>query len=154
MFSDLYINKTSKIEILPTDTLLQETDVLDNGDRLLQVFRPISSNSTMNSVKGYFTKEFSWNYKISEDKNISGVLMNTIEAFGNSLVNPPADFTLDGEVEILIVYETPKKELYVAKVGSIQFKQRMEGKFKNVIEDGGPLSAKPDTTIMVGFLSK
>lgn len=152
IYSDLYINKTAKAEILPTDSFTQEINVLEKGDRLISIFRPIGNNAVMNSIKRYFAEEFAGNYKISEDKNTAEILMETIEAFGNSLVNPPADFTLDGEVELLIVYESPKNEIFVAKVGSIQFKQKINHRFKSTIEDSNPLSARPDTKIHVRCL--
>jgi len=79
------------------------------------------------------------------------VLFETLTACANSIVHPPADFKLTGEVGVLIVYESKKKDIFVGKVGSIQFKQKVDGKFQSFIEDSSPLSAKPDTHIMVRF---
>lgn len=148
IFSDFYINKNTKVEILPTDSIDQEVNVLEKQDRLISIFRPIGSHASMDSIRYYFTEEFELNYKDS-NKDISKLLLDTIEAFGNSLVNPPSDFSLEGGVELLIIYENIKKELFVAKVGSIQFKQRENGKFKSTISNSKPLSAHPDTKIMV-----
>lgn len=148
IYSDFHINKDIKVEILPSDSFNQETDVLEQGDRLISIYRPIGSHSAMQSIKGYFIDELKHNYE-RITQNISELLSDTVEAFTNSLVNPPSDSTLDGEVELLIIYENPKKELIVAKVGSIQLKKRIDGKFKNLIEDSAPISAHPDTVIMV-----
>jgi hypothetical protein len=149
IFSDFYINKTTKVEILPTDSIDQDTNVLEQGDRLISIFRPIGSHSVMDSIRYYFIEEFELNYK-NGDNNISKLLLDTVNAFASSLVNPPADFKLSGEVELLIIYENSQNELFVVKVGSIQFKQRVNGKFISSIKDSKPLSAQPDTEIMVG----
>lgn len=148
IYSDFYITRKFKIEILPTDSINQSNDVLQACDRLISVFRPVGGSVAVESFKLSFLDELKNRYEV-DTQNIDDLLFETITAFGVSLSNPPADFTPDDAIELVVAY-IYKDQATVVKVGSIGVKRRSSSKFIEIFkEDSAPLGPGRDTNILL-----
>lgn len=148
IFSDFYITRNFKIEILPTDYMNQISDVLNEGDRLITVFRPIDGDFAVKSFKLSFIDELKQRFEV-DTQNIQELLFQTITAFGVSLNNPPSDYIPPDKIELVVVYIRDKVATIV-KVGDISVKNRFSGKFTEIFEGkSNPLGPNVDTQIML-----
>lgn len=136
IFSDLYLNGKTKIEILPSDRLGQEVNVLAEGDRLVSVFRSIGVPYAAMRLQKEFTNEFQDRH-LSEKLSIADALISTIQAFNFSLLNPPADRDLRPESGsmVLVVYIDQAGDATFAQVGPITLKQRIDGRLTALTEN-------------------
>lgn len=148
IYSDFYITREFKIEILPTDSMNQSNDVLQEGDRLISVFRPVGGPVAVKSFQLSFLEELRTRYEF-DTQNIDTLLFDTITAFGVSLSNPPADFIPDDAIELVVVY-IHKEKVTVVKVGTIGVKRRLSGKFTEIFDkDSAPLGPRNNTNILL-----
>jgi len=148
IFSDFYITRDFKIEILPTDYMNQVSDVLNKGDRLITVFRPIDGDFAVKSFKLSFIEELKQRFEV-DTKNIQELLFQTVTAFGVSLNNPPADYIPPDKIELVVVY-IKENVATIVKVGDISVKDKSSGKFTEMFEGkSNPLGPNADTQIML-----
>lgn len=148
IYSDFYITREFKIEILPTDSMNQSNDVLQEGDRLISVFRPVGGPVAVKSFEVSFLEELRTRYEF-DTQDIDTLLFDTIMAFGASLSNPPADFIPDDAVELVVVY-IYKDQATVVKVGAIGVKRRLSGRFAEIFEENSaPLGPGKNTKILL-----
>ncbi|OGD81472.1 hypothetical protein A2572_02480 [Candidatus Collierbacteria bacterium RIFOXYD1_FULL_40_9] len=136
IFSDLHITKNTKIEILPTDKFDQQFDVLEKGDRIVIVLRPIHSPFAVSRIMSDFIKEFQFDCQYNK-LNPANSLIKTINDWNMSLLCPPADPDMrpNCAAMILAIYIDPKNTMTFAQVGSITMKQRVNGKYIEISEN-------------------
>ena len=148
IYSDFHINKSTKIEILPTDSVSQNINVLYDGDRLITVFRPIDGNLAVNSFKLSFFEEIKQRFEVGI-QDINELLFQTIAAFGVLLSCPPSDYVPQDKIELIIVYI--KDDIAtIAKVGKIGVKKKTSGRFNEIFENNSnPLGPNEDTNILL-----
>lgn len=148
IYSDFYITREFKIEILPTDSINQVTDVLNKGDKLVTVFRPVDGDFAAKLLMKFFIEEFKHKYKV-DTQEINELFFQTISAFAVSLSNPPSDFIPQDKVELVAVYIQNNKAT-VVKVGKIAVKKRVQGRFKEIYtENSNPLGPGLDSNILL-----
>jgi hypothetical protein len=151
IYSDFYITREFKIEILPTDSINQATDVLNEGDKLVTVYRPVDGEFAVKLFTQFFFDELKQRYEV-DTQDINELLFQTISAFGVSLSNPPSDFVPQDKVQLVVVY-IKNDEATVAKVGKIAVKKKDEGRFKEIYkENSNPLGPGFDTLILLQSL--
>lgn len=135
-FSDLHVTPDIKIEILPTDFLLQTANVLELGDRLIGVFRGVGGSFIVKSLQDEFAESFS-SYVKQNGFSISKALLTAIHAHNvshlNFLGNPES--APESGVMILVVYIDQNNQLTLAQVGDITLKQRQDGRYVALTED-------------------
>jgi hypothetical protein len=135
-YSDYYItpNRTAKIEILPSDFLDQRTDIVEPGDRLITVYRPVEDPFVAKRLHDQFWDEYSLRLK-TDELSVTDTLKETIKAFNVSCLNPPSDFIPESGAMVLVAYLTPQ-------VGAITLKVRKAGRFAAITQshskDGMP----------------
>lgn len=142
-YSDFYItpNRTAKIEILPSDFLDQSADIIEPGDRLITVYRPVEDPFVARRLHDEFWDEFSLRLK-TDGLNVVDTLRETIKAFNISCLNPPSDFIPESGAMVLVVYLTPQQHMNIVQVGAITLKVRKTGRFTTITQsyskDGKP----------------
>lgn len=147
VYSDFYFaNRLAKTEILPNDRFIKHDDVVELGDQLTLVARPIGTDFAAKRVVDEFTDEFR---ERLEDKSILDTLVETVTAFHFSLLHPPAEPELipDSQCYFLVVYIDSQDKLSFVQVGDITLKVRRSRKFlaltkTNKSSLGGPLELK------------
>ena len=129
-FSDFYLmpSRNAKVEILPGDKLIQRKDVIELGDQLTLVARPIGTDFAAKRVISEFLEEFQGRL---ENKSIQDALVETTRAFHHSLFHPPAEPELipDSQCYLLMVYIDSQGHLSFIQAGDITFKIRRNRKF-------------------------
>ena len=153
-YSDLYLNPnhTVKIEVLPSDKLVEKADLFVGGDKLTAIFRPIRTNTFVDSLSKFFFDEFYSRHK-DEQLSISEALQTAIHAHNVSQLNfmgEPKSAPESGAM-LLIAYHSPQGEFTIAQVGDITLKQRQNGRFTALTEDHtfhNPLEVERLTTFL------
>lgn len=129
-FSDFYLvsNRNVKVEILPDDKLIQHKDVIELGDQLFLVARPVGSDFAAKRLTSEFLEEFKGRLK---NKPIQDTLVETAEAFHHSLLHPPAEPELipDSQCYFLAAHIDAQGKLSFIQVGDITLKVQKDGKF-------------------------
>lgn len=142
-YSDYYItpNRTAKIEILPSDFLDQRTDIVEPGDRLITVCRPVEDPFVAKRLHDQFWDEYSLRLK-TDELSVTGTLKETIKAFNVSCLNPPSDFIPESGAMVLVAYLTSHQYITIVQVGAITLKVRKAGRFTAITQshskDGKP----------------
>ncbi len=130
MFSDFYLttNRNVKVEILPGDKLIQHKDVIELGDQLILVTRPIGSDFAAKRLASEFVEEFQ---ERLSNKPVAKALLETVRTFHYSLLHPPAEPELipDSQCYFLAVYADAQGKLSFVQVGDVALKVRQDGKF-------------------------
>lgn len=129
MFSDFYFaNRLAKIEILPNDKFVKHDDVVELGDHLILVARPVGTDFAARRLVDEFSDEFRERLGY---KSVLDILVETIEAFHYSLCHPPATPELipDSQCYFLVVYLSGQGKLSFVQVGDITLKVRKDGRF-------------------------
>ncbi len=135
-FSDLHITPNIKVEVLPTDLLVQTTDLFELGDQLIGIFRGVGSNFVAKSLQDEFTDSFS-SYVKQNKLTIPQALQTAIHVHNVSYLNflgSPESAPKSGAM-ILIVYIDHNNMLTLAQVGDITLKQRQDGRYIALTED-------------------
>ncbi len=152
IYSDFYITREFKIEILPTDSINQVTNVLNKGDKLVSVFRPVEGELAAKLFMQFFVEELKQRFEV-DTQDINELFFQTISAFGVSLSNPPSDFIPQDKVELVVVYIQNDKAT-VAKVGKIAVKKKDQGRFEEIYkENSNPLGPGLDSNILLQEVS-
>lgn len=135
MYSDFYItpNRTAKIEIFPSDFLDQRTDIVEPGDRLITVYRPVEDQFVAKRFHDEFWDEFSLRLK-TDGQNVLITLQETIKAFNVSCINPPSDFIPESGAMVLVAYLTPHQYITIVQVGAITLKVHKAGRFTAITQ--------------------
>ncbi len=137
-FSDLHIKPDIKIEVLPTDLLLQTTDVLEPGDRLVGVFRGVGGSFVAKSLQDEFTDSFSRHVEqdgLSIEKALQEVVDNMSLVCLYEAKNRDFDTVKHEGAMLLVAYISPDQILHFIQVGNIAMKQKVNGKFVAVTQN-------------------
>lgn len=133
VYSDLFIieDRATKVEILPSDLIVQCHGVLNSKDTIICVFRPIDDPFAAKRLQNEFLDELKINIKVDR-RSIERTLEETIKAFHFSLLNPPSEYVPESGAAVLAVYVDPQRGVIAANCGSIALKHRINRKFKYI----------------------
>lgn len=137
-FSDLHITPDIKIEVLPTDLLLQTTDVLEPGDRLMGVFRGVGGNFVAKSLQEEFADSFSKHVKhdgLSIEKALQEVVDNMSLVCLYEAKNRDFDTVKREGAMLLVAYISVDQTLYFIQVGNVVMKQKINGRYTAITQD-------------------
>lgn len=137
-FSDLHIKPDIKIEVLPTDLLLQTTDVLEPGDRLIGVFRGVGGNFVAKSLQEEFADSFSNHVKhdgLSIEKALQEVVDNMSLVCLYEAKNRDFDTVKREGAMLLVAYISVDQTLYFIQVGNVVMKQKINGRYTAITQD-------------------
>lgn len=137
-FSDLHIAPDIKIEILPTDLLLQTTDVLEPSDRLVGVFRGVGGSFVAKSLQDEFVDSFSRHVEqdgLSIEKALQEVVDNMSLVCLYEAKERDFDTVKHEGTMLLVAYISPDQILHFIQVGNVAMKQRVDGKFVAVTQN-------------------
>jgi hypothetical protein len=138
IYSDYYPTKERDviIEILPTDNIDKQIDILVKGDIFISVFRPVNGSFVTNRLKESFIPEFQ-SYCIQQKYTIKDSLAETIKACNYSFLCPPADPDLIPEqgAMVLVIYINQNGVKIMAQVGPITAKKRIDSRFITITEN-------------------
>lgn len=135
-YSDLYLTRTTKIEILPSDKLEQRENFFVEGDKLIAVFRPVRTPAFADSLSKFFFDElYSWH--TDNQLPISEAMKTAIHTSNVGQLNFLGDpeYAPESGAMVLIAYLDPHNQFTIAQVGDITLKQRQNGRFTALTED-------------------
>jgi len=135
-YSDLYLTRTTKIEILPSDKLEQKENVFVDGDKLTCVFRPVRTSVFADTLSKFFFDEF-YSWHTDNQMPISEAIQTAIHTSNVSQLNFLGDpeYAPESGAMVLIAYLDPQSQFTIAQVGDITLKQRQNGRFTSLTED-------------------
>lgn len=130
LYSDLYIDDKTKIEILPSDRINKINSVIKERDQLITVFRSTNNDKfATGMLHDGFLEELLFRCKFHK---VNNAIVKTILRFYFSLEangRPICDSTSDSSVYSLVVYVNPRAKIFCTGSGQITIKQRINRQF-------------------------
>ena len=136
VFSDLYLNKSRdlKVEVLPIDFINQQNHVLEIGDSLTTVFRPLDSDFVAKRLHSEFIDELKERAQFNHDSKV--LIKETLSTFQASFECAPAETKLvpHSTAMGLIAYFSSSGKIILFQIGSVCIKERKNGRFLAISE--------------------
>ncbi len=140
LFSDYHITPNIKVEILPTDLTEQQSNILENYDNFIAIYRGVNGNLVAKVCKIEFLNEFRALVKI-DHLSIKDALTRTVQNINFSCLNPPAELELRPlQGAMLLVLYINKKTITYAQVGDIKLKMKSSSSKYKVINENHTFS--------------